>query len=192
MVVIGDVELLLGDVVSLPDVEGLTVGAQVGPKVDAVLRFRVGVGRDADLGAAQGVVESLERSKLAVVREAVAAVAQVRSASQRHTRIFGYSHRQGRAVSQLLLQSSGGRVDLKTDLLALRRKPLDLFTLSGRGRGRGRRGSVEDEDLPVQLSALLVPLTDWIDSLDWYWRTCTGRTARPCKCRKANRLEGVE
>lgn len=59
MPIIGNVKLLGRQaIVTLPDLEPLSVGAEVGTKVDAVVCIRKVVGRDTDLGAS-GVVDPL-------------------------------------------------------------------------------------------------------------------------------------
>lgn len=59
VIVVGDIEALCRQViVTLPDLEILTVGAEVGTKVETVLGVGVVVGRNAD-GGASGVVDPL-------------------------------------------------------------------------------------------------------------------------------------
>jgi hypothetical protein len=70
VIVVGDVELLLGHVVSLPDLERLTVGAEVGTKVDAIFEIAKAVGRETDLGAAGLVDPLLKSGKIALPSEA--------------------------------------------------------------------------------------------------------------------------
>lgn len=73
VVVVRDEQLLGGQsFISLPDVQGLTVGSEVVAKIDTVVGFRISVGRDADLGATSVVNPLLEREVGVVCSEAVA------------------------------------------------------------------------------------------------------------------------
>lgn len=77
MVVVGDVELLSGQsLVGLPDVQGLTVGSQVGSKVDAIVGVGISVGCNANLGATGVVYPLLEGEVGVVFGEAVATEAE--------------------------------------------------------------------------------------------------------------------
>jgi hypothetical protein len=82
VVVVRDEQLLGGQsFISLPDVQGLTVGSEVGAKIDTIVGVRISVGRDADLGATSVVNPLLEWEVGVVCSEAVAA----RSAKSRWT-----------------------------------------------------------------------------------------------------------
>lgn len=77
VVIVGDVQLLGSyTLVSLPDLESLTIRAQVGSEVDAVFSVGILVGRDTNCGTAPRVDPSWERKHAVVVSEAVASVAR--------------------------------------------------------------------------------------------------------------------
>lgn len=75
MAIVGDVELLLRQtIVTLPNLEALAVGAEVGAKVDAVFRIGKIVGGGTDLGASGVVDPLLERVEGEVLGETYVAV----------------------------------------------------------------------------------------------------------------------
>lgn len=135
MVVVGDVELLLGHVVSLPDIQRLTVGAQVGAKVDTVLSVGKFVRRDTNLGAAAVIDPLLEGEVGIVFWKAVASGGTGGRTSRlaRTPKVSSYLQCNTAAIPELRFGRTGDRIDLETKLRTVAlSKPSDGSSHVGR------------------------------------------------------------